>query len=450
MVRFFISKLKEKAGLRLIASNSVWIMFDNVIRIIGGFLIGLWLARYLGPYQYGQLNYAIFFTGLFGIVSTSAFNSIVARELINHPKKKDEIMGSAFCIKILGSILATFGILITMLFIHQEKVTQLMIIFYAFAIYFQSIDVIVYWFQATLKSKFYVYAKNIAFVAVIVSRLALLLTKADLVWFGLVGASEYLLLAVTLIIAYKYDGQAIFRWKINFKRAKEMLIESLPVFLAAIFLTVYIKLDKVLVGTMLDKTSLGYYSVGTQLSDAWIFIPAALSISFYPAIIESKKKSKGIYYERLQLIYGFMTYVGILIALPVSILAKPIIDLLYGPEYAQAATVLAIYTWVVVPQCVDAVVYKWIFAENLQKLLVYRTLLAAITSLALDLVLIPKYGILGATVAGVGAIIVSTFIANLIFKQTRSVFIMQIKAIFAPLHFYRIYLRMKREEKAKS
>jgi len=131
-------------------------------------------------------------------------------------------------------------------------------------------------------------------------------------------------------------------------------------------------------------------------------------------------------------------------------LAKPIIGLLYGPEYAQAATVLAIYTWVVVPQCVDAVVYKWIFAENLQKLLVYRTLLAAITSLALDLVLIPKYGILGATVAGVGAIIVSTFIANLIFKQTRSVFIMQIKAIFAPLHFYRIYLRMKREEKAKS
>jgi len=130
-------------------------------------------------------------------------------------------------------------------------------------------------------------------------------------------------------------------------------------------------------------------------------------------------------------------------------LAKPIINLLYGPEYAQAATVLAIYTWVVVPQCVDAVVYKWIFAENLQKVLVYRTLLAAVASLVLDLILIPKYGILGATVAGIGAIVVSTFIANLIFRQTRSVFVMQIKAIFAPLHFYIIYLRMKEESEAK-
>jgi PST family polysaccharide transporter len=449
MIKFFISQFKKRAGLRLIASNSVWIIIDNVIRIVGGFFIGLWLARYLGPYQYGQLNYAIFFTGLFGIISTSAFNSIVARELINHPKKKNEIMGSAFFIKLLGSLLATLGILIAMPFIHQDKITKLMIIFYTFAIYFQSIDVIVYWFQATLKSKFYVYARNIAFVAVIASRLILLLTKADLIWFGLTGALEYLLLAIALIVAYRYDRESILRWQINIKQVKKMLADSLPVLLAAVFLTVYIKLDKVLVGTMLNKTSLGYYSVGTQLSDAWIFVPAALSISFYPAIIESSKMDKKIYHERLQLIYGFMTYVGILIALPVSILAKPIINLLYGPEYIQAATVLAIYTWVVVPQCVDAVVYKWIFAENLQKILVYRTLLAAVVSLALDLVLIPSYGILGATIAGVSAVVVSAFVANLMFKQTRLVFIMQIKAIFAPLHFYRIYLKAKAEEQVK-
>ena len=227
-----------------------------------------------------------------------------------------------------------------------------------------------------------------------------------------------------------------------------MFRESIPVLAAAVFLTVYIKLDKVLVGTMLDKTSLGYYSVGTQLSDAWIFIPAALSISFYPAIIEAKKREKKFYHDRLQLIYGFMTYVGILIALPVSLLAKPIIGLLYGSQYLPAATVLAVYTWVLVPQCVDAVVYKWLFTENLQKYLVYRTVLAAVTSVVLDLVLIPRYGIWGATIAGVLAILVATVFSNLVFREIRQVFIMQIKAIFAPIHFFKTYKKMREKEKA--
>jgi len=447
MIKFFLRQFKERAGLRKVASNSVWIMIDNIIRIVGGFLIGLWVARYLGPYQYGQLNYAIFFTGMFSIIATSAFNGIVAREIINRPKEKNKIMGAAFFIKLIGALAASLAVIAVIGFVHQDSTTKILIAFYTLAIFFQSVDIIIYWFQATLKSNFYVIAKNVAFIIVILSKLILLLLKADLIWFGLSGAAEFVLLSSALIVAYRIDRQRILSWKIDIQEIKSLFKASIPVFLAAVFLTVYIKLDKVLVGTMLDKTSLGYYSVGTQLSDAWIFIPAALSISFFPSILEAKKRSKKFYHNRLQLIYGFMTYVGIIIALPVSLLAKPIIGLLYGSAYLPSASVLAVYTWVLVPQCVDSVVYKWLFTENLQKYLVYRTILAAATSITLDLVLIPKYGIWGATIAAVASILVATFLSNLVFSEIRIVSIMQIKAIFAPFQFYKIYKNLRKTEK---
>lgn len=445
MFRIIFSEFNKRKELQRVAFNSSWIMFDNIFRILGGFLIGLWVARYLGPERYGQLSYAMYFVGLFGILATSSFNDIVVRRILENPEKKYQVMGSAFFIKLISAILATITIIVGIQFIHQEPIVKAMIVIYVTTVFFQSLDVIMYWFQSHLRSKYSVIAKNFAFVIVILSKLLLVILKADLVWFALVGAMEYLLLSIALVVAYKIDGQSILKWEFNINEIREMFRESIPVIVAAVFITVYIKLDKILVGTMLDKVSLGYYAVGTQLSDAWIFVPAALATSFYPTIIKSRNFTDRIYQRRLQLIYGFMTYVGIFIALPVSFFSKQIIGLLYGAEYAEAASVLAIYTWVLVPQCLNAIVFKWMFAEKLQKYLPYKALMAAIASVVLNILLIPRFGIIGASIASLIAILISTVFSNLVFKPLRKAFLMQLKSILAPIHFFNLYRELVSE-----
>jgi len=157
---------------------------------------------------------------------------------------------------------------------------------------------------------------------------------------------------------------------LKFKRetAVSLLKDSWPLILSSMVIAIYMKIDQVMIKEMLDAEAVGNYAAAVRLSEAWYFIPMVISSSLFPAIINAKKISEKLYYDRLQKLYNLMVWMAISIALPMTFLSDWIVNLLYGAKYSEAGDVLMIHIWAGVFVFLGVASGKWFVAENLQLL----------------------------------------------------------------------------------
>ncbi len=85
--------------LRRAFDNSSWLVCDQVLRMIAGLAVGIWMARYLGPERYGWLSYALAVVGLVSSFTSLGVNAVLVRELVKTPAETEAWMGTAFFIK---------------------------------------------------------------------------------------------------------------------------------------------------------------------------------------------------------------------------------------------------------------------------------------------------------------------------------------------------------------
>jgi O-antigen/teichoic acid export membrane protein len=217
-------------------------------------------------------------------------------------------------------------------------------------------------------------------------------------YFALAYLIEILLTSLAFLWIY-LNLKKGFKWKINFFLMKSMLKDGWPLVLSGVAIAVYMKIDQVMIGTMLTNADLGNYSVAVRLSEAWYFIPAVIIISVFPAMIKTRKANYENYLNKLQGLYSFMVWMGIIVAIPVSLFSNQIIHLLYGNQYTTASGVLAIYIWAGIFVFLGNASAKYLVVENFTKIAFLKSLVGAVINVALNLILIPKYGINGAAFA---------------------------------------------------
>jgi O-antigen/teichoic acid export membrane protein len=85
-------------------ANTSWLFGEKILRMIVGLFVGIWVARYLGPEQFGLLSYAQSFVGLFTAIATLGLDGIVVRELVKDPSRRDELIGTAFWLKFIRDV----------------------------------------------------------------------------------------------------------------------------------------------------------------------------------------------------------------------------------------------------------------------------------------------------------------------------------------------------------
>jgi PST family polysaccharide transporter len=429
----------KTASLRQIIANSFWIMLDNIVRIGVGFFVGVWVARYLGPSQYGLWNYAISFVAIFSVIANPGFNDIVIRDVVRMSEKRGEVLGTSFFLRLVGaSIASVLAIIIILILSHRDFLTTALVAVSAVGLIFQSFDVISLWFESRVKSQKSVTVRLIAFSVSSAIKVALILSHASLIYFALASIIELGLSAIGIILAYWHDKQSFRAWQFTIPYAKTMLRNCWPIMAAGALSMVYLRVDKILVGNLISDSALGNYSVGTMLTESLRFVAIAITASVFPAIIYSKQQNEKLYLHRLQMLYNFMILMAVVIAVPITIFAHQIIHLLYGDQFSQAATVLSIYIWTNVFMFSDFAASKWFYTENLQKFILYKDLAGAIVSLALDLILIPRIGVIGAAISGIISIMIVTYLGNLFFPQTRIVFRMQTASFFHFLSYHKL------------
>lgn len=431
------TRLEGRRNLQEVINNTGWLFADKLVRMGVGLFVNIWVARYLGPDRFGLLNYAIAYIALFTAIATLGLDGVVVRELVRAPSAGREILGSAFALRMAGAFAMLATVLSTATLVrHGDTESLLLIAIIAAGPFFQALDIIDFWFQSRVLSKYSVIAKNAAFLVVALCKISMILSGAPLVAFAWAALLEVALAAGGLAIAYRYNGERFHEWRFSFNRCRELLSDSWPLILSGFSIAVFMKIDQVMLGNMAGNQAVGIYSCAVRLSETWYLIPMSIVSSVFPAVIHVKSRDEALYYRRIQRLFSFMAALSLTIAIPMTFLSTRLVVLLFGAGFAGAGPVLSIHIWASLFVFFAIAQYPWDLAENLMKLSLFRISLGALLNVALNFYFIPVHGALGAAVSTVISQAFSAVFLNLFHERTRPIFFCQVKALF----FFR-YLR---------
>ena len=432
-----IVQLKHHSGFRKYFANTSWLLGERALRIAVSLFVGIYVARYLGPERFGLLSYALSFVGIFVALATLGLDEVVVRELIKTPEQREKILGTSFLLKLVGTLLMWAAILVAIPLTENDLQTNILIIIIAFGTVFQAFNVIDLNFQAKVKSKYVVHAQFVQLIISSIVKIILVVNEAPLIWFASVYSLDVIVLAMGLVFAYLYNGDNIFSWKWSFETSKYLLHDSWPLILAGVVISVYMKIDQVMIKEMLGAKEVGLYAAAVKLSEAWYFIPMAIASSLFPAIINAKVYQKEVYYQRLQKLYDLMVWIAIAIALPTTFLSTLVVEFLYGTEFLGSSSVLIIHIWTAVFVFLGVASSKYLLAENFIKKTFYRTFIGALLNIIMNYYLIGIIGIQGAAISTLVSHFFAAYFYDILDKDLRIMFIMKTKSLF----FYSLYAK---------
>jgi O-antigen/teichoic acid export membrane protein len=406
-------------GVKRYGVNTLWLFSEHILRMFSTFLVGILIARYLGPEKFGIFNYVLAFVAIFQVIAKLGLDEIVVRDLVKEPTKTEIYLGTSFWLKLSGGILTFIVILIISHFTADNFQTFLFINIIAAGIIFQSFEVIEFYYQATVQAKYITLRRIIHSIFSSIIKIALILFKAELIWFVLVTLFDTILLAMFSWLIYKSQKLPNFLRYFKLDLAKRLLTDSFPLLLGSIAVIIYMRIDQVMIKNMLGDRDLGLYSAAVKIVEVWYIIPMVITRSLFPAIVNAKKMSEELYYKRLQQLFSLLIWIAIFIAIPMSVFSHQIIYLLYGDKYLSATYVLKIYAWSCIFSFFGTARANWLVVENLQNVGLYYVIFGSLTNVILNLIMIKKDGIVGAAEANVMSLICVVLLFPLLNKRVR-------------------------------
>ena len=421
--------------------NTSWLFAEKILRMVVGLLVGVWVARYLGPDKFGLLSFAHSFVGLFTIFATLGLDEIVVRELVKDESRRDSLVGTTFWLKLFGAFLVLLVLAFAINFTSNDVDTHILVFIIASATIFQSFNIVDFYFQSKILGKFVAYANFISLFISSILKIALILSHASLLAFAWVVLFDSFVLACGFI--YFFLKHSTFRIKnlIFYKStAIDLLKDSWPLIFSGGVLMIQARIDQVMIKEMVGSIEVGYYSVAMRLIEAFAFIPMLLKSSLYPSIISAKNRSKALYQDRLLNFYRLNFLFFLVIAIPIFIFADPIIVLLFGIEYQPAGVLLALLSIRLFFANMGVARGTYILTENLMKFSMLTMILGTIVNIYLNYVMIPYYGARGAIGATIVSFFTTIYLVDIFYSKTRHNVILQVKSIFT---FYKLNFSKK-------
>jgi len=394
-------------------------LVSKVLSMGVSFLATIFVARSLGPTNFGQLSYALSFVGIFSVLASLGIDNVLYRELIKFPDKKRELLGSAFTIKIVAGLFTAALISLITLYSGGDSVSKILIIILSGTFIFNSFQIINLEFQAQVKSK---YPSIIAFsITIILNLLKILVifSGRGVIYLALILLLEPILYAIFYWLVYeKKIGERMSDWSFDKAIAITLLKDSWPLIFSGAFAVIYSKIDQILIKHMIDTYSVGLYDSAIRIAEVWYFIPNLIMMSLFPAIINAKNTSRELYEKRLKKVSLFLIGLACFISIITTFFAPYIINIIYGSAFAGSTVILQIYIWSLIGSFIGALVMNYLIAENYRKIILFVNLVPMVINVLLDIIWIPKYGIVGPAYATLIAYSIGPIVL-LFFKKTR-------------------------------
>ncbi|MFE4107907.1 flippase [Almyronema epifaneia] len=428
--------LEKSSERKKILKNLTWLLSERGLKVIAELGVGTWMARYLGPQNFGVYNYSLAIISLFSAFTNLGLSGIVVRDLVRNQQRELEILGSTLFLKIVAGLIGTLAILIFASVANfQTVVVKLALSILSLSLTFQAFDTIDLYFQSKIRSKYTVIIKVIIIAVSSIVKIALIALNASVLAFAAIASGEFAFTALGLALIYQANEKQLFQWKFNLKTAKSLLSQSWPLIISQMGVVIYFKVDQIMIQNFLNLESVGIYSAAVRLSESCYFLPGLVMASLFPSILQSKHISESAYIQNFQKSYNLMAAIAYAIIILGIFSSNILVSLLYGEDYQEAGLILSIHLTSSLFIFLGAVLSKWLISEELIFFSLTRHGAGACMNLLLNLFFIPAYGILGAAIATVLSYGVATYGACFLDSRTRIAGTMMTQAIFMPLYW---------------
>jgi O-antigen/teichoic acid export membrane protein len=441
-----------RQSLRRYANNLGWLIAEKGLRFSVGIWLAPWVASYLMPARYGVYEFAVSFVYLFSALTFVGVNTLVVREYVVGKYPNVAVLGSGLALRFLGG-LGAYLLLLTCgywgwkmqpdwfvaLPANEEEFwliavlgTNLMLNIY---------DIFTSFYQAQVQSQKYV---KVQFVVILLSsalKLYGLFTEQGLLFFVSILVVEDVVTLIGLAVIYQWAEKNLARWRVRTDLFGLYFRESIPLIISSIAITLYMRIDQVMVKQLLGNEASGYYAAAVRLSEMWYVVPTLLASTLFPAIVAAKKESEQKFEKRLQQLMDLLAWASVGFALSMQLLAHwLIVDVLpYGEAYTASAAILQVHVWAGLFVALGLIGSRWMIVEKIQRYAMWQNLLGASLNIALNLFFIPTYGLIGVAWATLLSYFVSAMGLAFMLKRLRPLLRLYLQTLTAPIRLLRLY-----------
>lgn len=413
----------------LIVQNLFWAIMGKFVNLLSGLLVGIIVARYLGPEQYGLMNYVLSYVFLFQTFAIFGLDSIEIREEARHQANFETIIGTAFGIKIITGVIFMILSIATSYILEADSYTTILVAIYSFSIVLNSFSVIRNYFTSIVQNEYVVKAEISRCLLSMAIKVVLLLLHLPLIWFIVSYMVDFAFLASGYVMAYHAKIGKLRTWKFDKKSAFFLLKESFPLLLTSAAVIMYQRIDQVMIGQMVDKSAVGFFSVATRFVEVLIYIPMTLAQTISPVLVRARERSEQEYEKKCQQFMNLSLWLSLSAAFVTSLLANQIVGLTFGSAYAPAVGVLQIMAFKVASVALSNTAGTMLVCEGLQKYAIFRDTFGCIVCIVLNYLLLPHYGIIAAAYVAIISNIAAGYVADAFIPAYRHLFVRQTKSL---------------------
>ncbi len=421
----FFVYLQSRPYLNKVIKNSGWLYLDKFSRLLVSLFIGIFIVRYLGPTDFGDFSFVLAIIGTITPLAAFGISTILSRDLLKYPKKRDVILSTALCVRLLVAVGCVVALLLLLFFSGVSTTIFVLAFILSFSFLFDSFNTLNSLFDSDLNSKYIIIVSQIVLVISSVLKVVFLVIQSPLEFFIIVSLIESILSAVFLWFFFKKKYPTIrISPIINWTVAKDLVKSGFPFMIAGIGAVLYMHADQVIVGYMLLPVSVGFYAIAVKLSEFFYFVPAVFSTSLFPKLVILYKNKPVEYKARLQEFFDLLTLVVLPSVIIVCLFSNEIITFIYGAEYGLAAPVLSIYIISSIFVFFGMAAQNHLVIEDLGKITLYRAVFGAIINVLLSIIFVYYFGLVGAAYATLICFAFVFWASFFLFKKTRFLFFM--------------------------
>ncbi len=423
-----MSFLSGKFMNNRIIKNASWIIVCRIAQAVLNLVVSMITARYLGPSNYGVITYASSIVAFVVPIVQLGFNGILVQMFVDKPDESGKTIGTSTVMTTISSLLGIVGIwAFTGIVNRGETDTIIVSVLYSISMFFQMTEMIQYWYQSKLLSKYVSQISLISRLIVSVYKIYIIATGKSIYWFAVVNSFDFLLISVGLFLVYrKLEGQKL---SFSLKLAKEMLSKGKHFIISGMMVSVFAQTDKIMLKLMISDEASGFYSAAVTCAGMTVFFFTAIIDSMRPVIFKNKKKDPRQYEKNTVLLYSIIIYMALAQSVVLTLFAEPITTILYGKEFLPSVPVLRIITWYSTFSYLGAARIIWFLSEEKEKYLWVTNIIGAVINLIGNFVLIPVLGACGAAIASLLTQFITNFALNLVIKPLRENGKLMIKAL---------------------
>ncbi|MBU2870946.1 flippase [Colwellia sp. E2M01] len=427
-----------------IFTNSLLLLFEKILLLAGGLLLSVLFARLLGPEDFGRYNYILSLVALCVPIYSLGIGNILLRELNEQHALAPTLLTSCFKARFLTGIFVTIVVITILFYMYGASWKPQLITLLLFANIFNAFEVYEKWFQHKSNINKMVYWRASCFIFFTLLKVIMIYQYESYIVLLVIMSLEVVTKNIGYYFLYKKYTKITVEPKFNKKLFLNVFSQSKYLIVSSLAAVVYLKIDILMLESMVDSKTVGIYSVAAKISEIWYILPQVVITALFPTLISLAKSNNKRYFKTLQSGFDLLFISAVIISTLIYIFSPMLIQTLYGDDYSEASTILRIHIFSCIFIYMRILLSHWFVSQKLAKFSLFSQVSGAVVNVVLNLLLIPAYGALGAAIATLISYAVSAYVCLFLFKKTRVIALMMTKSILFIFRLHKVDLLSSR------